>query len=142
MAREQPPRAAVIATAAVVVLMGLSTALSAEAWPLGPWELFSRSRKPVQTSYIAKFVEGGRETQVDFGSLPYAFSGANAVLGGFLDLPGPDQEAVCEAWATALEEIGEEPEQIRIYRVERRLNLRGRPPERQEHRVHECERRE
>lgn len=138
MGGDQPPRSALIATAVVVVLMGLSTLASAEAWPLGPWELFSRTRGPVQRSVIAKSVEDGHETQISFGSLPYHYSGAHAVLGGFMKLPSSEKQEVCEAWATALERAGEEPESIRIYRLERRLRLDGRPPERREELAHEC----
>src|SRR5687768_13234480 len=113
MARDRPPRTAAVATAALVVLMGISTVASVEAWPLGPWELFSRTRQPAQTSYIAKAVADGRETTIDFGELPYGYSGAHAILGGFLRLSPERRAAVCEAWAGALDRAGRPPDQIR-----------------------------
>ena len=102
----------------------------------------SRSRKPVQTSFIAKSVlSDGVERQIDFGSLPYQYGGAHAVLGRFMHLSGGEQNAVCEAWSTALERAGKTPDQILIYRLERRLTLDGRPPQRREELVHRCPRR-
>lgn len=136
---DRPPRAAVVGTIVVILLMGLSTAASAELWPFGPWELFSRTRQPVQRSVIAKSVVDGEERQINFGALPTHYSGAHQVLGGFMRLAPTRQEAVCAAWGRALSETGTSPEAIRIYRLERRLNLAGRPPSRTEELLHECE---
>ena len=119
--------------------MALSTAVSAEAWPLGPWELFSRTRGPVQVSYIAKFVAEDRERRIDFGALSAPNRGAHAILGGFTRLDPADQQAVCHSWAAALADAGEAPERIRIYRLERRLKLNGGPPAAREELAHECE---
>lgn len=138
MGHDRPPPAAVLASGMVIALMALSTALSVEAWPLGPWELFSRSRKPVQVSYIAKYVAADEERRVDFGSLPPHYSGAHAVLGGFMGLPVSEKKAVCDSWAAALRDSGDAPERIRVYRLERTLRLDGRPPSREEELVHEC----
>lgn len=138
MARDRPPRLAIMATLAVVAVMAWSTRTSAEAWPLGPWELFSRVRLPVQVSYVAKSVDSEVEEQIDFGGLPPQFAGAHALLGEFTRLSPVEQEALCSTWAAALRQSGGDPEEIRVYRLERRLRLDGGPPRRREQMVHEC----
>lgn len=124
---DRPPRAGVIGTVVVVVLMALSTAASTELWPFGPWELFSRTRQPVQRSVIAKSVVDGEERQINFGALPMHYGGAHQLLGGFMRLPPAEQDAVCAAWTQALSDAGRPPDVIRIYRLERSLRLDGRP---------------
>ena len=123
----------------MVGVMAVSTALSVEVWPFGPWELFSRTRKPLQVSYIAKYVSDGIERPIEFGSLPAPYRGAHAILGGFTQLGSDEKQAVCESWAAGLAESGDVADQVRVYRLERRLRLDGRPPTRNEELVHDCE---
>ena len=137
--RDRPPRAAVMGTFVVVLLMALSTASSVEVWPVGPWELFSGLRRPVQRSVIAKSVVDAQERQIDFGALPRPYAGAHQLLGSFMRLPPAQQDAVCAAWAEGLSDIGTPPDAIRIYRLERRLDVDGGPPARSERLLHECD---
>lgn len=135
---DRPPRWVIRATLAVLLLMAVSTAASVETWPLGPWELFSRTRGPVQVSYIAKSVDGDTERQIDFSLLSAEYAGAHQILGGFTQLPADEKDAICRAWDAGLREAGEPGTGIRIYRLVRRLRLDGRPPSRHEIFVHEC----
>jgi hypothetical protein len=103
-----------------------------EAWPFTGWRLFSISRKPVQTSWIATTVDGrGIEHDLPLAAMGDAYRGASLVLGGFATLPRGKQVAVCDALQDGARAAGQDVAAVRIYSevrdVSRRAGDRGAP---------------
>ena len=91
--------------------------LGLEAWPFTGFRLFSSLRTESQTVWQADAVGAlGRETLVDFNSLPRAYQGFPLLMPGMSSLSSQEQTATCEAFLQELRSRDPSVSALRIYK--------------------------
>lgn len=111
--------------AAFLALFVFCGVFGREAWPFTGWKLFSYLRYDHNVSLTVATVDvAGVETPIPFGELPRSYGWASNIVSGLPRLPPARQEAVCEAWASAVRARGVEVVAVRIYEVERYASRR------------------
>jgi len=91
-----------------------------EAWPLTGWRLFSLRRHETISELQAFAVDGeGDEHEIELIDLPMGYRHADRLLSG---LDADERPGWCAAIARGVVEAGgEEPEEMRVYRVRERV---------------------
>jgi hypothetical protein len=107
-----------------LILAVLVPPLTAEEyWPFTTLKLFSFVRAPVQAGWELSVVSpDGKEKPFPWAELPATFAFRAHVLRRFPAMTPAERQAVCDAWAEAIDGAAAE---LLIHRVQRRTSTAG-----------------
>lgn len=121
-------RRAVLGFLAAFALTGVA---HLELWPFTGFRLFSEVRTAEREGWAIVAVDpAGVEHDVRLADLPVAYRNTARQIDGFDDRTPQERDEVCDAWADAVRERGQEVDHVRIYAVVASVRPDGPPPQR------------
>jgi hypothetical protein len=113
---------------ALILAVVIPPLTDTERWPFTTLKLFSFVRGPVQTGWELTLVSAdGHESPFPWSELPDTFHFRAHVLRRFPAMTQAERRDACDAWARAAREVGANPEQLLVHRVQRRVSTKGGP---------------
>ena len=100
-----------------------------ELWPFTGFRLFSELRTAERTGWAIVAVDAeGDEQGIDLADLPVAFRNTARLIDGFARRTPAQRDEICDAWAEAARDDGQDVEHVRIYAVRASVRPDGPPP--------------
>ncbi len=100
-----------------------------ELWPFTGFRLFSELRTAERAGWAIVAVDAeGEEDGIDLADLPVGFRNTARLIDGFARRTPEQRDEICDAWAAAARDGGQDVDHLRIYAVRASVRPDGPPP--------------